>query len=71
MEALSKVYVNGDGELMCGHPDKLTSKVSGLRIQYYNTNDPEKFDYKIFFTNQIGVKCNGYMYSCIQKYYMK
>ncbi len=70
MNTLSRLYVNPNGELMCGEPGKQSSRVEGLKREYTDIDDPEKFDYHIVFKNKTGVKCHGYMFTCKMRWWM-
>tara|TARA_R110002020_G_C16164443_1_gene763610 strand:+ start:267 stop:533 length:267 start_codon:yes stop_codon:yes gene_type:complete len=68
--SLSKLFVGEDGKLRCGHPEKETSIVGGGRIKLDLDKDNEIL-VDVVFINEIGVKCNGYLFSCPNEFYQK
>lgn len=68
----SSLYIDKDGFLMCGEPDRSTSIVEGFKFIPLNINDPKNFDYELVFVNDLDWDCNGYDKKfCIEKYRYK
>jgi len=67
MNSLSKLYVDQGGALRCGQPNKTTSRVFGGRIKM-SLDWENKIIVDVVFTNEAGVRCHGYLFSCEKKY---
>lgn len=63
---LSKLYVDENGFLMLGEPYRLSSIVDGIRLDRANSKDDVLF--KVVFTNELGLKCQGYSNLCEKKF---
>ena len=68
--SLSKLFVDSDGQLRCGNPEKKSSIVQGGRIKM-DLDKSGDIIVDVIFVNEVGVKCNGYLFSCPNKYYQK
>ena len=58
--SLSSLYVDENGFLMCGEPNRFTSIVEGLIFIPINIHNGRKFDYTILFADGDGNPCNAY-----------
>lgn len=66
---LSKLYIDEQGYLMLGEPNRFSSAVEATQLIPYNIENGKEFDYEIIFIDGDGNPCNGYSERyCEEKY---